>query len=367
MKLNHPVYLFAFCLLACSVPGLIIQAGSSGLITPAALAGTPPAVKTITAPAGTPVFSPVQAEVLPVITLNNVESLGKKNSYKVENISRLIWQPDSKTLAVVDQRDITLYEATDFKKTASYRIPENTSLLDYDPVSHLMTLTTDRLTLDIRPVDGKDVQSITPAGGFGSAAFETGGKRVWVSSMDEIKAIAYDTTTGKQVTSCAGFETAAPVYSASPSPSGKWLVWIARATIQLNHLAGCEKVSRIGHQDFISAHAFSSGDTILAVSAGGERDGIFQPLLYLYDPATGNQKNMIPLEESPAMDLSFSPDSTVIASAGSGLSLWDVATGNEVKSLAEPGQRFTAVAFSPDGRLLAAADEETLHIYAISR
>jgi WD40 repeat protein len=367
MKIHPPAFLILFTILACSMPGLTIPAGDSGQITPAAVMGTPPGAITVTAPVGIPGLTPAPGNEVPVITLKNVESLAEIHKTRVENISRLIWQPDSKTLAVIVQREIALYEAPLLIKSTAYSIPENTSLMDYDPDSRLMALTSDRLKLEIRTLDGMDVQSITPNGGFGTAAFESGGKRIWVSSMDEIKAIAYDTATGKQSASCAGFETAAPVYSASPSTAGKWLVWIARATIQLNHLNGCGQAARIGHEDFISAHTFSADDSILAVSAGGERDGQFQPLLYIYDPVDGKSRRAIPLQDSPAMGLSFSPDSTVIAAAGSGLTLFDVSTGREVKSLAGPGQRFTAAAFSPDGRLFAAADEASLHIYAVSR
>jgi WD40 repeat protein len=349
------------------MPGFVNTPVNARIVTPDVQKETqtvPPVVSNL---ATLPKYTPTPVKELPVITIANAGKLVEIQSTPVEYSNRVIWEPGSEVVTVWKQDGLVQFDAGNLKLISEYRLAENTSLLDYDPGSQLMALTSDRKRLDIRSIDGKDIQSISPAGGFGSASFGPGGKHIWVSSMDEFKANAYDTSTGLETASCGGFVTAAPVYFVSPSPSGKWLVWIARATIQLNRLPGCEQTARIGHQDFITAYAFSPGDAILAVSAGGELDGAFQPLLYIYDPATGSQKNVISLRESPAMGVSFTPDSSIIASAGSGLSLWDVDTGREVINLAAPDQRYTAAAFSPDGRLFAAADEASLHIYAISR
>jgi WD40 repeat protein len=353
MKLHPPVSLILIGLIACSMPGFPIASTNPGKTTPIS-----PGISTVT---------PVPLTAFPIITSANTQKLTEVQSVQVENINRLIWQPDSKAVAVLTLDGLTLYDAPNLTKTARYALPENTSLLDYDQDSRLMALTSNRLKLEIRNVDGNTVKTLLPDGGFGSAAFERGGKHIWISSMDEIKAIAYDTTTGKETAACAGFETAAPVYSVFPSPSSRWLVWIARATIQLDSLEGCKHTARFSHEDFITAHAFSPGDSLLAVSAGGDLNGTYQPLIYLYDPATGSRKNVIPLKESPAMDLCFSPDSSIIVAAGSGLNLLDVKTGKVLKELAPTDHRFSAAAFSPDGSLLAAADEMSLHIYSVSR
>jgi WD40 repeat protein len=353
MKHHPPVLLILLGLIACSVPGFAFTSANLEKATPAL---------TVTS-----TITPVPETTYPAITSANVDKLAEVKSIPVENINRLIWQPDSKAVTALALGELNVYDALNLTKIAGYTLQENTSLLDYDPESQLMALTSDRLKLEIRALDGNTDKILLPEGGFGAARFEPGGKRIWISSMDLIKVIAYDTTTGKEAAACAGFETAAPVYSAFPSPTGRWLVWTARATLQLNHLDGCKKAARFSHEDFISAHAFSSNDSLLAVSAGGELNGAFQPLIYLYDTETGSRKNVIPLKESPAMDLSFSPDSSVIAAAGSGLNLLNVKTGKVLKELSSTDHRFTAAAFSPDGSLLATADETSLHIYALPR
>ncbi|HEX7555874.1 MAG TPA: hypothetical protein VF338_04565, partial [Leptolinea sp.] len=140
---------------------------------------------------------------------------------------------------------------------------------------------------------------------------------------------------------------------------------IARATIQLNRLPGCEIAAHIGHEDFIISHTFTHNEKILVTSTGGTINGEFQPLIFFWDALTGKQLSTLTLKDTAAMDLAFSPDDSILVSAGSGLILWDPQTGKELRMLAPIDQRYTSVAFSPDGYSLAAADETGIHLFAI--
>ena len=359
MKIHPPVILLALGLIACSMPGVNIFAADSTMV-----ANSQATIVTIPS---NPVPTPTLPTAFSPITSENAAKLSGIHSIPVTNISRLIWQPDSLSLTAIQPGGVTRYDAANLNILESFNLPANSTFLDYDAESRQILLTSDRRHLDVRSLDGKIAAVISAPEDFVSAVFQQGGDRVWVSSADEFKAIAIDVESGKEAASCAGFETAAPVYSASPSPAGKWLVWIARATLQINRLPDCGLAARLGHQDFIMSHTFSAGDTLLAVSAGGELEGTFQPLLNIYKAETGDQEIVIPLEGSPAVDLSFSPDSGLIAAAGSGLSLLDVKTGQELKRIAAPENRFSAVEFSPDGRFMAAADETSLYVYALTR
>jgi len=365
MKLNVPVILLVLNLIAYSVPGAMIapinivsshtgyeissKENKYPIILSKKIATTP------TLPTG-----------FPVINVINAEKLVGIHSIPVKNIYQLIWEPDSQSVTAIQPATITRYNSVNLNALETYTLPENSAFLDYEANSRQVLLTSDRRHLIIHPMDGKKDVSILAPANFVTAVFERGGTRIWVSLEEEHTAAVIDVKTGKELTSCGGFETAAPVYTALPSPAGRWLVWIARATIQLDTRADCTRVTRIGHQDFIMSHAFSTDDNLLAVSAGGELDGAFQPLLYIYNAETGKQEAVIPLEGSPAVDLSFSPDARIIASAGSGLSLLDVKTGQELKRIASSKTRFLAAEFSPDGRTLAAADETSLFIYAVT-
>jgi WD40 repeat protein len=102
------------------------------------------------------------------------------------------------------------------------------------------------------------------------------------------------------------------------------------------------------------------GKTLAAPAGvkGGRRD------IKLIDPASGEEKMSIPIEEKEAGLglLAVSPVRKLLAAdvrakAGHWLKLWDAATGREVGSFqGEKNDLFTRMAFSPDGRTLAATN-----------
>jgi WD40 repeat protein len=370
MKLHIFVCSISIFLAACSIPTGIrtetsaITPGNAArpqLITPSATIELPISTRS---PKPSPTETTSDIHTTP-ITVDSINLLVEKKTLPAVNPGRLTWFSDTNTIAVLQPGGIILLDGADLTLKKEYKLAENTSLLDFDSASQRMALTTDRLTVEIRELDGTVLQTIAPPGGFGSASFEQGGRHIWLTSMEEFKAISYDIQTGQESSSCGGFETAAPVYSAFPSPKGNWLVWIARATIQLNRLPGCETAAHIGHEDFIISHTFTHDEKMLVTSTGGTVNGEFQPLIYFWDAFTGKQVSTLSLKETPAMDMSFSPDDSILASAGSGLILWDRQAGKELRTLAPIDQRYTSVAFSPDGYSLAAADETGIHLFAI--
>jgi WD40 repeat protein len=357
-------HLLVYSLLAgCSIPLPI---------TPTPHFATPPAARSastelfqVTITPASESIEPAASSTYPLITKENVKKLVEIKSTPMENASLLNWLPGINILAVKSRDKIILLNGNDLSTVQEKIFPEDSSLLDFNAETRLLAFTTNRINIDIRDLDGKVKQTISPPGGFGSASFSPDGKQIWLSSMEEFKAIAYDVGTAQEITSCGGFETAAPIYSTFPSPGGKWLVWIARATIQLNLLSGCKAAAHIGHEDFIISHAFSSDESILVTSTAGTINGEFQPLIYFWNAQTGEQINTISIKESPAMGLAYSPDDSLLVSAGSGLFVWDAKSGSEMKMLAPVDQHFSSVILSPDGQFLAAATEMEIHLYAI--
>ena len=302
---------------------------------------------------------------LETIDRSNAARLAEVNSTQIENIGRIYWLPGGKSVAVVSFRHLFLLDSTSLAVQKEILIPEGETLLDFEPNSQLMATTTERNSVIIKKLDGKTVQIINQVGGFRSGAFSSSGDSIWLSSMEKFEASAYNIQTGKRHASCGGFETAAPVYTAFPSPGGKWLVWMARATIQLNQIPSCQLAAHIGHGDFIISHAFSSDEQTLVTSTGGTLNGEFQPLVFFWDANTGKQTFVFPLVDSPASGLAFSPNDEVLVTAGSGLIVWDASTQKELIKLAPTDKRFNSVAFSPDGRILVASNETSIYIYKV--
>ncbi|NMB54670.1 MAG: hypothetical protein GYA15_08200 [Leptolinea sp.] len=299
------------------------------------------------------------------ITLENADKLVEISVFPFENARLLAWLPGSDSLAVASMNSIRIVDARDFSTIKEYKSPDDSALLDFNAASQRAIFSSDRQNLSIRDLTGREKKKITLTSGFGSATFNPDGSRVWVSSLEEFKAVAYDIQSGMEVSSCGGFETAAPVYTVFPSPAGKWLVWMARASIQLNDLENCRMTAHIGHEDFIISHAFNSDESILATSAGGTVDGKFQPLIFLWDATYGSLLRNIILNEAPARSLAFSAGDDLLVSAGNGLFVWDSDFGRQVKELAPQDQQYSIATFSKNGRYLAAATETDVHLFAI--
>jgi WD40 repeat protein len=368
MKKNMMIVIGLLILTGCSIPSTstpiptlpVVQTESITPI-PSKVAQLPLATET-----QTPVPQPtLQKKNFETINLQNAPRLNEVATISLENPGRIFWLPDRNSMLVIGYRKFYIIDLAKLSIKKEIDIAENESLLDFSPATTLLAFTTDRNSVTIKDMDGKIIQTITQKGGFGSAAFSPTGDALWLSSMEKFETGMYDIQTGKLTSSCGGFETAAPVYSAFPSPQGKWLVWIARATIQLNKIPSCQPGAHIGHEDFIISHTFSSDEQTLITSTGGTLNNVFQPLVFFWDAQTGKQTGVIPLKESPAAGLALSPNDEILVTAGNGLILWDPATKTEIKQLGPTGNRFNATSFSPDGSMLAATDESMIHLYVV--
>jgi WD40 repeat protein len=103
---------------------------------------------------------------------------------------------------------------------------------------------------------------------------------------------------------------------------------------------------------------FSPDGTRLA-AASDSREGA-DPLVSVWDLASGQELHTVTGLPNRAYALAFSPDGTKLAIGeyGDFIKVYDAASGEEVLSLAGDHTRVLAVAFSPDGALLATGGGE---------
>jgi WD40 repeat protein/DNA-binding SARP family transcriptional activator len=108
------------------------------------------------------------------------------------------------------------------------------------------------------------------------------------------------------------------------------------------------------------ALAFSPDGTKLAV-------GVEAGFLKIYDAATGAESLSLPHHGGGIMAVAFSPDGVLLATGGQDPpQLWDLATGQEGVTLPGHTAMVIGLAFSPDGTRLASSSEDgTTRVYTL--
>lgn len=265
-----------------------------------------------------------------------------------------VFSPDGTMLAVLDSRDITLWDVTGSEKRAVLKghrdpiygmafSPMGRKLASVGGHGHdkraegkLWDLETGR---ELAPIQGH-------TGRIMDVAFALDG-RTMVTGSDDATVRLWDATTGMEQAVFEGHRD--PVASVAFAADN---VTVASAswdkTIRLwDATTGKERATLVGHEDEVLAVAFSPDGRLLA-SAGGDRT------VRLWDVALVKQRALLAGHQGTVYCVAFSPDGSLLAS-GSGdetVKLWDVsaaqlrATGGDTMSLIK------SVAFSPDGKML---------------
>lgn len=324
--------------------------------TPTLEPSSPPApTAVVLTPTATNAPSPTAEPAPKLITPANAEKLNISKSLELPfDPAGIVWSSDGSTLAITAYKDLLLLNAADLSVIKQVTLPEDESLLDFSSDGHSLATTLDFQTVSITDIlTGQITATISPGVQIVAASFSPDGSQLVAASAEEWAALIYDTASGKLLNKVTGFETAAPVYNARFGADGVSLVWTARGSIQVEQVASQQLGAHIGHEDFITAYQLDHTGSLLVTAAGGTVNGEYTPLVYFWDPGSGEKLAEL-AQPLPAFNLSLSPDDALLAvCAGDDLLLWDVASRSQIFSAPAHADGIWDARFSPKGDTLA--------------
>jgi len=311
---------------------------------------------------------PTSTPQIPVIEATNAAQLHPVGEAALKSPARIWWSKDSRRIGVWTEGGLSVLDAESLASEATVILEEPFVLLDFAPDPMLMAVTADQKEVQLREVlSGKVVRSLTPDSQVMSACFAPDGQTLALSMADEIAVSLWDVQSGKLLRTVRGFETAAPVYQALFSPDGQYLVWLARGSVQLQDLSSEKLLPALSHEDFVASLALDLKLPLLAASAGATIGNDFVPVIYLWNPLTGQSIDRLPTGQNVATGLAISPNGQVLASgAGNQIVLWNLASRQNLASFSAHTDRVNGLAFSPDGKTLASTSSDgTLRLWKI--
>jgi WD40 repeat protein len=302
-----------------------------------------------------------------VISADNAGLLSAVYSASVSSgFAHVTWAADSSAYWIEDNEQAALYDAESNELLGEFAPGEYTAIYDVSPDGNTVAYTQDGAEIHFYDLSSEaDALTITPGFPYRNGFFNNDGSQFAVPSEMDLKIVLFNTSSGAEMGSLRGFETAAPVYSALFGDDDSTLLWFSRGTVQPMELASGNMGPTLSHEDFVTALRVSGNGEVVATTAAGMVGGEYSPVLTMWDAESGEILRQIAI---PAYfsSISFSPDSTLIAAGTeNSLLVFTVPTGDEVFRM-DSEEVVSSVAFSPNGTMLAACGNfGTLTMYAV--
>lgn len=332
------------------------------------VATTTPVIDTVPLPSLTEV---VEVKPLIRITNTNAQNLALANKTAVSNIQQITWANDGKSLSVVTQNSdangnqiygVTILDSTNLSPLAVYSSSGDRIASVAGDGRTVAVISQDMSSFKLVDMGSgnAEVFNLTPGYLIGGITFSPDLRYMAVTKMDSWEVVLFDFTTHEELKTLTGFETAAPVFDASFSEASQWLVWHARATIQLQDVESGSMGATFSHEDFVNDYAMTSNGSLLASSVANS--------IKLWDVASGSQVSSFEIGNY-GTSISFSPDGSLLAAAsGNDLQVWDQSSATLLATLTGHSDAVRIATFSPDQNSIATAGADNqLYLWQIAQ
>lgn len=303
-----------------------------------------------------------------IINSQNVGQLqAAAQIFASEMVSDLVWSTDSSSLIALSGSSALRLDGSSLETLDTFTFESAAALYAASPDGKTVAFSEDSYNIFLVDMSvTTDACTLYSPYWVGNLDFSPDGTTLLTSSMDEILVTLWNVDTGEQLQTISGFETAAPVYSAKFGEDGKHIIWISRATVQLTEIDSGAMGPSIGHEDFVVSVALSADGSMLATAAVGTVNDEFTPVIYLWDPSSGEASAELTYPEAFSV-IAFSPDGSLLAAAAdSMLVFWDTASHQQLAEIDAGSESILDLAFSPDGSSITTADvDDTITLWQV--
>ena len=292
-------------------------------------------------------YGPVHSDVWDVASRTKIATFNLPLGGSTKSIA---FSPDGRTIGVPGGSRIFLWDVVTEQELLRIQLENyNVNSISFSPSGHMIAAGDGDNLIRLWNVEtGQKINTFSHKSVVSSVAFSPN-ENILVSGSADTTIKLWDVVTGMEILTIDNIDA---ITALTFSSDGRTLAWAGAGrgerTPDAIHLWDIATRSPIAtYKDptvfYMNSVVFSPDGKTFATSDS------FYDIVKVWDVETGDT---IDLGHKRLVPISFSPDSTILASGGRrGLKLWNIDTGQIITNVSE--SRIRLVAFSPDGRTLA--------------